>query len=100
MKALLALLAVVVALIGGSIWSGYVLSVLWGWFAVPAFHLAPISIPLAIGITMIIRMLTYEMPQSQDKKSDTATALASLYGWGFLYPLFILGMGAVVHSFV
>ena len=27
------------------IWNGYVLSILWGWFFVPALGLPPLSIP-------------------------------------------------------
>ena len=37
------------------LWSGYVLTVLWGWFVVPTFAVAALSIPAAAGLSMVIR---------------------------------------------
>jgi hypothetical protein len=34
-----------------------VLTVLWGWFVVPAFHLSPISFWVMYGLTMLISLL-------------------------------------------
>ncbi|NYS09362.1 hypothetical protein PBR31_00049 [Xanthomonas phage PBR31] len=33
---------------------GWVLSIIWGWIAVPVFHLPVLSIAQAVGITSII----------------------------------------------
>lgn len=41
-------------------WSGYVLSVLWGWFIVPAFGVPAIRVPVAIGIALLMGMLTHQ----------------------------------------
>lgn len=79
------------------IWSGFVITILWRWFIVSFFHLSPLSIALAIGISLITRMLTYQMPEKQDTgKGNTGYALV----FSLLYPLLLLGMGFVVHLFV
>ena len=38
--------------------NGWVLSVLWGWFAVPVFGLPALSIPAALGVQVIVSFLT------------------------------------------
>lgn len=38
----------VITVAGGFIMNGWVLSVLWGWFVVPLFNIAPLTIPYAI----------------------------------------------------
>jgi hypothetical protein len=101
MKAVLLFLWLLVVLIAGPMWSGYVFSVMWGWFVVPTFHLPQVSVAVAIGISMIIGMLTHHLSQDgEKKKSDTADAIISSFSWAFLYPLFVYGIGYVVHSFV
>jgi hypothetical protein len=37
--------------------NGWVLAMMWGWFVVPTFNLSQISIPEAIGISLIIYFL-------------------------------------------
>lgn len=76
-----------------SIWSGYALSILWGWFIVSAFHLPNLSIPAAIGVAMIVSYMTYHgTPSDKDKSfSDkmiegiatgiARPALALFSGW-------------------
>jgi hypothetical protein len=85
-----------------SIWSGYVLSVLWAWFLVPAFHVTSINIALAIGVSIVIRMLTFQVNQERDEKKERSkTELwTQTLVWSFLYPLLALGMGAIVHQFI
>lgn len=38
------------------IWTGFVLSIMWGWFAVP-LGLPAISIPMAIGLALTGKMM-------------------------------------------
>lgn len=75
---------------------------LLGWFIVPVFHLAQITIPLAIGVSGVIRFLTYQLPQSQEKKKspDPEKVIWTALGWSFLYPLYVLLAGYIVHLFV
>ncbi len=100
MKAFLLFVWLLVVLIGGPVWSGYVLSIMWGWFVVPIFHLPQLQIAVAIGLSIIVRMLTYDPQESDKKKSDTEDAIVSSFCWSFLYPLLTLGVSYVVHLFV
>lgn len=61
-----------------AIWQGWVLSILWGWFAVPIFHLPRISVSAAIGIALIFGVLTHQQhttPKNQTAGEKTASAL-------------------------
>jgi hypothetical protein len=100
MKAVLLFIWLLIILVGGSIWSGYVLSVMWAWFVVPTFHLPQLSIAIAIGLSMVVRMLTYTPQEGEKKKSDTADTIISSFCWSFLYPLLVLGVSYCVHLFV
>ena len=70
---------------------GFVLSYLWGWFVVP-FGLPELSIPHAIGISLIIGFLTHQIRKEDEKKQPDevigsigtaiiATGFAFLVGW-------------------
>lgn len=71
--------------------SGYVVSTLWGWFIVPVFGIKALSIPQAIGLSLVTGYLTHQtMPE------DTASTAAKITNV-ILYPMFALGIGYVVH---
>ena len=40
-----------------SIYAGFVLTKLWGWFVVPTFSLPLLSLPAAIGLFLIVGLL-------------------------------------------
>lgn len=70
------------------VWNGYVLSIIWGWFAVPIFNAPPLSIPSAIGISIIAGYLTKQyISASNDSFGKIALfsvikpALALFTGW-------------------
>lgn len=86
--------AMIGALVAGVIWSGFVLSILWGWFFVPSLGLPALSVPSAIGIALVISYTThqYQKTNSGDITGWEATleslahmlmnpALALLVGW-------------------
>ncbi len=74
-------------------WSGYVLSVLWRWFIVPALHVDPLRIPYAIGLSIVVGLLTHQVPK---ESPDTATVLCV----AFILPAFALLYGWVVTLFL
>jgi hypothetical protein len=39
---------------------GWALAKLWIWFAVPTFHLPALSITYALGLSLIVRLTTYQ----------------------------------------
>lgn len=73
---------------------GLVLSVLWGWFAVPIFHLPELSIPQAIGLSILVSMLCYQ----RDSNSKKETWEPFVYGTITL--LAMLGTGYIVKGFL
>jgi len=84
-----------------SVWSGYVLSVLWGWFIAPMFHLPQLSVVAAIGLMVIVSYLTWHVDMDKPPTKDS---------WGdkfgkdicvaVMKPLFMLSFGWVVHFFM
>ena len=80
-----------------AVWRGYVLSVLWGWFMVPGFGVGPLSIPLAIGLSMLIGMLTNHrtMKETEDPDKKWYPLLAIT-----LSPLLALVLGWVTKQFL
>lgn len=99
MKALGWVAAILGVFVLGPIWAGWVFAILWGWFILPFFHLPQISIALAIGLSMVVRMLTSSGTSDNSGKSASETFI-SLLVYSFLYPLLVLVMGAIVHAFV
>ena len=74
-----------------AMWSGYVLTILWGWFIVPVFKLPVLSIPVAIGMALTISYLT-KSSGSMRKKENDDTWYESAF-MGFFKPLVVLFIG-------
>jgi hypothetical protein len=69
MKTILAVIGFVAFMFISSTWYGYVLSIIWGWFIAPTFGIAYLSVPLAIGISSAVRLVTWQHDnEEQDKK--------------------------------
>ncbi|MNL15671.1 hypothetical protein D3C87_1366730 [compost metagenome] len=84
----LKLLGWVALLAASSVWRGYVLSILWGWFIVSAFGLPPLTIPLAIGVSLIVGFLTIRHTKEEQLEmpvriwlTAAMPALVLLVGW-------------------
>lgn len=90
----------------GSVFRGYALSVLWGWFIVPTFDVQPLSIAPAIGIAMMVNYLTYHVTSDVGKENMYAIEespnmiLAKTFALDFLKPAVIIGFGWIVHLFI
>jgi hypothetical protein len=104
MKALATLgiaVSFIVALVLGSIFNGYALSVLWGWFVVPVFHLPVLTVVPAIGIAMVVGYLTHQTePDVEEKERETGEKLLRLIALVFFRPAFALFFGWIVHQFM
>ncbi len=80
------------------VWSGYVLSLLWGWFLVPTFGFPVLSIPAAIGLALIVRYLTaHKTDVTKDKTKDERIAE---WGVAFLWPALALLVGWIVKHWM
>ena len=91
-----ALLAVIVV---SSIMNGLVLSILWSWFVTPVFDLPVLTIVQAIGIGLVVTMLTYHKSESKEGK-DTTELIAEIVSAAVFQPLFYLFFGWVVRMFL
>lgn len=93
----LAFIASLIALVViSSILRGYVLSVLWGWFVVPTFGLPALSIPIAIGISMILAFTTHQISVKKEEDKSVGTQFSNI----ILHPLLVLGIGWIVTLFI
>jgi hypothetical protein len=82
-----------------ALWRGYVLTVLWAWFAVPTFGLPALHLAPAIGLSLLVSFLTHQvdMHQQEGEFSDRMLTAASA---SITVPLFALGIGWVVRQFM
>ncbi|OHA88118.1 MAG: hypothetical protein A2653_03045 [Candidatus Zambryskibacteria bacterium RIFCSPHIGHO2_01_FULL_43_25] len=74
------------------VFDGFVLSKLWGWFVVTQFDLPSLGVAQAVGISLIVSLLTYQIKNKSDEDSkpravrsvieSAAVAFTALvYGW-------------------
>jgi len=89
-----------ISVVLSNILSGYVLSILWGWFITPTFGLPLLSIPIAIGLSLVIRYLTQDYNNTKNKDESFAYSLCKALIYSTIKPLFALLMGWVVKLFI
>jgi hypothetical protein len=96
MNILLLLAALFVLTPLAMIWSGFALSVIWGWLIVPTFPMMPVlSIPAAIGLTLVIGYLTGRVTK-KDTEEDWPFIIAKMV----LLPAFAIGMSYIIKQFM
>lgn len=83
-----------------TILDGYALSVLWRWFIVKQFALAPLTIPMALGIATMVRTIIQPPEHESDPDDSPGTRFAKLVGLVILRPLFTLAFAWVVTLFM
>lgn len=89
-----------ITIVLGSIWRGYVLSVLWAWFIVTTFGAKPIGIAAAIGVSCVVGFLTaHYRPTPKDEHSGAEKMIEALVV-AFFGPAFSLAFGAVVKAWL
>lgn len=95
---LLAVFAMLIVPIG-AIWAGYVVSVLWGWFAVPALHAPPLTPLMAYGLMLIVYAVKGSDTGKEDKTEPASHRLAFAVAKAFLSPCVSLLAGWIVRQF-
>jgi hypothetical protein len=85
-----------VAIVAGTMLSGWVLTMLWAWFVTPTFGLPLLSIPQAIGLCLVVNMLAGQSRTGKDGDKDWANLLAV----AFVGPLLVLAMGWIIAGFL
>jgi hypothetical protein len=79
--------------IGQVIVQGWILAIMWKWFVIPTFHLPALSIPAAMGLTLIVAMLWN--PKFGDEKDIVNQIWVS-----YAIPVVCLIFGWLIHSLV
>lgn len=87
-------------IVGGTLLRGWVLSVLWGWFMVTTFHLPRLSIPAALGLSVVVSYLTWQIIDVESPKRSRTDQLIYSFGSPIVGALIVLGMGFIVHLFM
>lgn len=81
-----------------TVWRAFVAMKLWGWFAVPAVHVEPISLGLAFGLMLVVEIFT--MKHKAPKPTPDVAFSALVAHWvslAVLSPLIALALGYLVH---
>lgn len=78
-----------------TIWGGYVLSIIWGWFMVPTFGLPLLSVTAAMGVALVIGYLTHAY-----KEPDSETHPWKRMFYVFMRPLVVLVFGWIVKQWM
>lgn len=85
----------------GSLMNGWVLSILWEWFIIPIFNVSSLSIPMAIGFSLVIGFLTKKSSSDENNKNkEISTLVGEVIEYSILYPLFTLALAWVVVQFI
>lgn len=71
-------------------WEGYVLSILWKWFAMPLFNGLPaLSLVHAIGISALVGLLTHQGGYKKPTEEESIRIMV----YGVINPTFVLLIG-------
>lgn len=72
----------------------YVLTTLWAWFVVPGFGLPQVSAYTAMGLSVIISLLTFQTPPDvETKKRSSAETFAIFFLTSLMVSVFSLLAG-------
>lgn len=90
---------VVMQIVVTAILNGWVLMIMWGWFIVPLFELPALRVVEAIGVSMVISMLTVKHEYKEDKHKTTEDRVSLVVAM-LSYPVIVVLIGWIVHQFV
>lgn len=75
--------------------TGLVIKTYWEWFIISIFQIRPISIPEALGISLMISLLTLHSHKENNNKDLWEIILISL-----LSNLYYILVGYIIHLFI
>lgn len=100
MLALLAIGAVFALAAVGIVWKGYALTLLWAWFVVPTFGMAPLALAPAIGLATVASYLTHQYMPKVTKEGSQLDQLGHAVGNMVLGPAMALLVGWIVKQWM
>lgn len=80
-----------------ALWNGYVLTVLWGWYMIPA-HVPDIGLKTAVGINLIVSYLVTNSANADF--DDNADIPAVLKGLIRIFLSAMLGLGVLFSGWL
>lgn len=80
-----------------TLFHGFVLATLWAWFIVTTFGAPVLTIPVAIGIYLLLRFITVDFNRAESERED-AILFSTVFS--YLKCLITLAIGFVVKSFM
>lgn len=80
--------------------SGFAFKVSWTWFVVATFGVAPLTIPQALGLALMVSYATYHPPGKKSPKDAEEFSALEVVAGGFLRSGFMLLIGYVYHCFM
>ena len=70
----------VLTIVWVGLWRGYAISVLWGWFVAPLFHLPTLTIASAYGLALVYMGFTnWDTPKADTNKSAELAMVESVF---------------------
>jgi hypothetical protein len=86
----------------GIVCRGYLISCAWLWFVIPVFHLVPITIAQAVGLSFFVAIFTVVDIEEQynDTKKETDESFYYAIIKSLVAPWIIFGIVWLVHLFV
>jgi len=99
-KAIGVMVVTVTSLLLSTVLRGFVLVVLWSWFVVAHFHIAPLTIPVALGISLIVSFLTAHVDLDDKPTGQAKSRLYKAISASLVVPIFTLALGWVYHLFM
>jgi len=97
-------LTVIAAMFGalalGYVWSGFALTILWGWFMVPTFGLPQLALAPAIGVAVVVGYLTHQYRPTEDAKDKKASRMAEGFAFMAMKPALALAVGWIVKQWM
>lgn len=99
MKAIGYLFVTILIVVYATILNGWALAKLWSWFIVKTFELPPLSIPAAIGLSIVVGYLTHQLDTKENKDEYWKTLVKGL-ALATAKPIFTLLFGWIVQLWI
>ena len=93
------ILVTILGVIASIILNALVFAKLWAWFVVPFFGVKALTIPMAMGLSLMIKYLTYTHVPEKEYESQldaVRVAFARIIG----IPMFVLLIGWIISLFI
>lgn len=88
----------IIGIIFCTIVNGLGLSILWAWFIVSTFGLVAITIPQAVGLGIVVAIMTFQITKREDKSA--MDAILEITGNCIMKNVIFLSVGWVVTFFI